>query len=243
MVFCPRYPWESDVAPVDAPCLPVATLPAAKRRGRRPAETRAVSATPPVWLYHHLTVSGPAASLAAFSQTARGAGVIPWRLDGARIEEDVFTWAVAQPPAAGHPANAFVATPHRRLSIAGCRILARQFRARVEAHHSLAVGRIGHSRACPLDLHVLLPVPDAILALGPNDPTALAWLATHWGTTDRLRQVVEWPRPGTRRRLPHGHGAVGYGFFTQGETPHAAVAALAPRWPALRFVLRPRPPD
>ena len=41
-------------------------------------------------------------------------------------------------------------------------------------------------------------------ALGPTDPAALAWLAAHWGTTDRLRQVSERP-PGTGRRLPPGH--------------------------------------
>lgn len=123
------------------------------------------------------------------------------------------------------------------------RELSDQFRARLEAHHALAVGRIGHSQACPLDLHALLPVPDAILARGPTDPAAVAWLATHWGTTDRLRQVVERPLPGTGRRLAHGPGAAGYGFYTAGETPHAAVTALAARWPALGFVLRPRPSD
>ena len=34
---------------------------------------------------------------------------------------------------------------------------------------------------------------------------------------------------------------IGYGFFTAGDTPHAAVSALAVRWPALRFALQPRP--
>jgi len=34
---------------------------------------------------------------------------------------------------------------------------------------------------------------------------------------------------------------IGYGFFTGGDTPHAAIATLAPRWPALRLVLQPRP--
>jgi hypothetical protein len=36
---------------------------------------------------------------------------------------------------------------------------------------------------------------------------------------------------------------VGYSFFTAGETPQAAIAQLGSRWPALRFVLRPRPLD
>ena len=33
------------------------------------------------------------------------------------------------------------------------------------------------------------------------------------------------------------------GVLTAGETPEAAIAGLAARWPALRFVLRPLPPD
>jgi hypothetical protein len=49
------------------------------------------------------------------------------------------------------------------------------------------------------------------------------------------------PRPG--RRLPAGHRVIGYGFFTDGAMPGAAIAHIGPRWPALRFVLRPRPPD
>lgn len=159
-----------------------------------------------------------------FAAAAGVAGVVPWQLDLARIEEDLFHLAAAQPPAL------------RRLSIAGCRILARQFRQRVEAHHAKAVGRIGASRACPFDLHTLLPIPDSILALGPTDPAALAWLAENWGT-ERLRQVflVLKPRPG--RRLPAGHAAIGYGFFASGGTPHAAIATLAARWPALSFAL------
>jgi hypothetical protein len=36
---------------------------------------------------------------------------------------------------------------------------------------------------------------------------------------------------------------IGYGFFTLGETPRAAIDAIAPRWPALRFRLVPRPAD
>jgi len=164
-----------------------------------------------------------------FAAAARGAGVIPWRLDVARIEEDVFNLAAAQPPA------------QRRLTIAGCRLLARQFRERVEAHHAKAVARVGHSRACAFDLHALLPVPATLLELGPNDPASRAWLAAHWGT-DGLRHVEEQSgRPG--RRLPAGHAAIGYGFFTEGETPPAAMSALASSWPELRFLLRPVPPD
>jgi len=84
-------------------------------------------------------------------------------------------------------------------------------------------------------------VPDGILQHGPTHPAALAWLAAHWGTRDGLRQAAA--RPGARpgRRLPRDHAVLGYGFFTSGDTPRAAVAQLAARWTPLHFVLQPRP--
>ena len=224
-----RFPWEADrPAPAAAPAPSPESAPT-KQRGRRVALAAGLAAEPG-WRFHHLTVSGPASDLAAFAGAARGSGVTPWQLDLAAIEEDVFNLAAAQP------------APPRTLTIDGCRILARQFRARVEARQAKAASLVGRSRACPFDLHALLPVPAAILQLGPTHPTSLAWLSAHWGVTDRLRQVADRPRPTTGRRLPPGHAVVGYGFFTAGETPHAAIAALSGRWPALRFVLRPRPP-
>ncbi len=223
MVFCPRFPWDPDPAP--APAVPQVD-PTPRPRGRPRRDRTAVA--PADWRYHHLTISGPADAVAAFANQARGAGVIPWRLDFDRIEEDVFNLAVAQPAAV------------RRLPVAGCRILARQFRARVEAHHATALSRIGVSRPCPFDLHALLPVPPDILSLGPADPAAQAWLVEHWGTTDRLRQVQTRAKPGPGRRLPAGHAVIGYAFFTQGDTPEAAIARLGRLWPALHFVLRPR---
>jgi hypothetical protein len=228
-----RFPWEADTpAPPAAPVRAPAPSPegaATKSRGRR-ATLAAVPVAEPGWRLHHLTVSGPASDVAAFAGAARGAGVTPWRLDFAALEEDVFHLAAAQP------------APPRTLTIAGCRILARQFRARVEARQAKAAALVGGSRACPFDLQALLPVPATILQLGPTHPTSLAWLSAHWGVTDRLRQVAERPRPTTGRRLPAGHAVVGYSFFTADETPHAAIAALGACWPALRFVLRPRPP-
>jgi hypothetical protein len=169
--------------------------------------------------------------VAGFAAAARGAGVTPWRLATDQLEEDLFLHAASRPPA------------ERQLSIAGCHILARQFRTLVEAHHARAVARVGRSQACPFDLHALLPVPVSILSLGPTHPAALAWLSEHWGITDRLRQVIERPDATTGRRLPRGNAVVGYGFFTAGETPHAATVRLAARWSVLRFVLRPRPAD
>ena len=225
-----RFPWDSEPAPVVAPLPP----PAPKKLGRRPAAvTQALrqALVAPDWRYYHLTVSGPAETLAGFAAAARGPGVIPWQLDFERIEEDIFNLAAAQPPA------------RRNLSVAGCHVLARQFRERVEARQAQAAALVGRSRACPFDLQVLLPVPDAILSLGPTHPAALSWLAGHWGITDRLRQVVERAHPSAGRRLAAGHAVIGYGFFTANEAPAPALARLVARWPALRFRLRPRPAD
>ena len=108
-----------------------------------------------------------------------GAGIIPWQLDPARIAEDVFLRLVAPPP-----------PQQRSLSLAGARILAGQLRDAAARRHDLALARVGHSRACPFDLHALLPVPGDILRRGPDDPAALAWLWEHWGTTDALRHVT-----------------------------------------------------
>jgi hypothetical protein len=229
-----QFPWDRDPVVADTPVLPETSPAPKKPRGRRPASARAVRLEPGAvldCLYHHLTISGPAEDVARFTAAARGSGVIPWRLDGAAIEEDIFVRAVSQPAS------------RRSLTVAGCRILARQFRDRFEAHHARAAALVGHSLACPFDLHVLLPVPAAILLLGPTDPAALAWLTRHWGTTDRLRQVTRRPKPGPGRRLPAGHAVIGYGFFTAGDTPRAAVDRLAADWSALQFQLTPRPPD
>jgi hypothetical protein len=224
-----RTPW--DPTP-EAPALPPAPPSPRKRLGRRPTGSRTASLeTASPWLYHHLTISGPAAAVASFAEVARGAGIVPWRLEAARLEEDIFNLAASQPSAI------------RSLTIEGCRILARQFRDRVEARAGRAASRVGRSRACPFDLHSLLPVPAAVLDLGPSHPDAQSWLAKHWGITDAPRQVSERHGAKAGRRLPAGHTVVGYSFFTAGETPHAAVAQLGSRCPALRFVLRPRPLD
>jgi len=180
------------------------------------------------WWFHHLTISGPAATVDSFAAAARGSGITPWQLDYAAIEDDIFVRAVSQPAS------------RRNLTVEGCRILARQFRERVEMRQARAAALVGQSLACPLDLHILLPVPPAILLLGPSHPTALSWLAAHWGITDRLRQVSVRDKATTGRRLPKGHSVIGYSFFTHRETPDRAIEELALRWPALRFVLQHR---
>jgi hypothetical protein len=235
-----QYPWDVPAVPAIPAPDPDPPVARPKRRGRRPASlTDAVAAhSTPNWLYHHLTISGPAEHVERFAAAARGSGITPWRLDGSEIEDTVFNLAVSQP------------VRERKLTVEGCRILARQFRDRVEARQARAAALVGRSLACPFDLQTLLPVPDVILQLGPSHPAALAWLVAHWGVTDRLRQVVErvkatTERPSTRGRgrLANGHAVIGYGFFTAGETPHAAVIRLAAQWPGLRFQLVPRPAD
>jgi hypothetical protein len=230
-----RFPWDVPVAPVVPPADPDPDAPAArpKRRGRRPAAPipAAVAQDRADWWFHHLTISGPAATVDAFTAAARGSGVTPWQLDYAAIEDDIFVRAVSQP--AGQ----------RSLTVEGCRILARQTREKVEMRQARATALVGQSLACPFDMHALLPVPKAILLLGPTHPTALSWLAAHWGITDRLRQVSLRDKAKTGRRLPAGHAVVGYSFFTHRETPQAAIDQLAARWPALRFVLQHRTLD
>jgi hypothetical protein len=237
MVF--RTPWDEAPAPEVSPELPE-TMPAPpKKRGRRPTpkpETdRGGRAGEGGWLYHHLTITGPADRVAAFADAARGSGIVPWRVDGARIEEDIFNLAASQPK------------EMRSLTIEGCRILARQFRERVEARAARAAALVGSrsasGRACPFDLHSLLPVPAAILDNELTPPKAQAWLLEHWGLSDVPRQVVVRTQATAGKRLPSGHTVLGYGFFTAGETPHTAIAVIAEAWSDLRFVLQPRPVD
>ncbi len=182
------------------------------------------------WLHHRLTVSGPAAAVTAFRAAAIGAGTLPWTLDPDGMEEDLFHTLVAPRP-----------PQRRRLSVAGARALARQLREAAEQRHALAAARISRSRACPFDLHALVPVPDAVLRLGPDHPDALAWLWAHWGTTQALRHVTEdrvaaLGRHKLRRRDP---GALHLSFWSADWTPWRALAQGAARWPALRFDVRP----
>ena len=66
---------------------------------------------------------------------------------------------------------------------------------------------------------------------------------------DRLLLVdahkkILWRYPSkTRPAPPGGFYFPDDAFFTHGGTPHAAMARLGERWPALRFVLRPRSLD
>jgi len=176
----------------------------------------------PDWLYHHLTVEGPAAAMAEFRAAAAGPGLIPWALDEERMEENWLHLLLAPPP-------------HRRtLSLEGARILAGQLREAVARQQARAAGLVGVSRACPLDLNALLPVPPELLRLGPEHPRALRWLWAEWGTTRALRHVrILPPRP---RQPP---GMLRLCFWSADWTPWPALLAMRQRWPLLRFEIRP----
>lgn len=224
-----RTPWENDSAPELSPRRPATDagddeVPK-KARGRRPrSQTLATDATD--LIYCEWLVTGPVAPLKRFAAGARGAGVIPWQLDFAAVEEDIFHLAVSQPP------------EQRGLDVHGCRLLARQFRERVEARQATAAALVGHSLACPFDLQTLLPVAPEILQLGPSHPQAIAWLRGHWGPPEGLRRVAVLPKPRPGKRLPMGHGVIGYGFFCREQPPTAALKRISAGWPELHMRLR-----
>ncbi len=183
----------------------------------------------PDWLQHRLTISGPEGKVASFRAAAAGAGIIPWRLDVDALAEDWFL-LLAVPPA----------PQLRTLSLAGARVLAGQLREAVAARQAAACARVGRSRACPFDLHALLPVPDAILRLGPDHPEALAWLWQHWGTTEALRHVAEDPDAASDpRHAAAGEAVFRVDFWSADWTPWLALLRLRAAWPALRFDIRP----
>ena len=193
----------------------------------RPQRNRRYAPRHTDWLHHHLLVAGPAGPLADFQAAARGSGTVPWRLDLDRTEEDLFLLLVAPPP-----------PQRRRLSLAGARTLAGQLREAAERRHAAAVARVGRSQACPFDLHALVPVPDDVLCWGPDHPEALAWLWVHWGTTVALRHVAAGPVL-PRRPAPDEPATLHLSFWSADWTPWRALAAVAARWPALRFDTRP----
>jgi hypothetical protein len=203
------------------------------------------------WLYHRLQISGPATDLADFRAAAAGAGTVPWQIDLDRMAEDFFHLLVAPPARAGS-----LIPPTRSLSLAGARIVADQLCAAVTRRQVLAAAQVGHSRACLFDLHALAPVPDAVLRRGPDDPAALDWLWTHWGTTQTLRHVADdateaavlrtgasdHAREGSEhaRKGPAEEAVWAVRFWSADWTPWRALAQIAARWPTLRFDARPR---
>ena len=173
----------------------------------------------PDWLQTTLTLTGPADTVAACRTAAAGAGVVPWATDYDRLEEDWFHLLIAPPP------------QRRGLSLHGARILARRLREAAWAQHEEAVSRVGASRACPFDLHALVPVPPEILRLGDDHKQALVWLWENWGTTWPLRRVEALPTP--------GEATFRVRFWSADWTPWPALARIRVRWPDLRLKARP----
>ena len=178
------------------------------------------------WLRHTLTTTGATAAVAPFETTAQGPGLIPWQLDLDRLEEDWFL-----PMAA--PGDGV-----RAISLPGARILARRLRDAVAARHQQALLRADTDRRCPFDLHRLLPVPPAILRLGPEDPRSQAWLWQHWGTTRALRHVRRIPSPADRRNRQTSQWRVE--FWSADWSPWPALVALRRAWPRLTLSLQPQ---
>ncbi len=193
-----------------------------------PLPTEVLALPHPDWLYHHLQVRGAPDEIAAFRDTVAGAGVIPWQQDLAMAAEDWFHLLVAPP-----------ALQQRSLSVAGARILAGQLRDAAEARQRLAAERAAHSRACPFDLHRLLPVPARLLRLGPDHPETRAWLWAEWGTTQALRHVVELPVLGRGQPGRRDPALFWVGFWSADWTPWRAFLTLRARWPGLRISVRP----
>ncbi len=86
-----------------------------------------------------------------------------------------------------------------------------------------------------------MPVPAAILRLGPDHPDALAWLWQHWGTTEAPRHVTPL---GSGKDSPPvflaaGEGALRFTFWAADWTPWRAFQRIRADWPVLRFDVRP----
>jgi len=225
---------ESGAAAVPEPAAGCSPSPAPRRQeaaGRVPPENRSLpgAAFPLVaWQHTHLTATGPADAIAAFRAAAAGVGVIPWPLDRDRLAEDWFDLLAELPP------------QRRSLSVPACRSLARALAGAAARRHEAACTRVGRSKACPLDLHALVPVPPEILAAGAAAPAARLWLAENWGTSLALARVEEEAAdPGEAG--PSGP-AFRVGFWSADWTPWQAFRTVAQRWPELSFALRPSYP-
>ncbi len=119
--------------------------------------------------------------------------------------------------------------PGRTISLAGAKTVAREAKEAFRNEYEEACAWVGRSKAVPLDLHQLVPVPWEVLRLGPDAPASLRWLWRAWGTTWPLRKV---------ERLPCPDGAWRGGFWSADWTPWPMVAMCRARWPAFTFQLR-----
>jgi len=173
-----------------------------------------------------MVITGPSSAMAAFLEAAAGPGNIPWEYPDLDLEEEDRVQALVQPPDGS-----------RGLDVESARVLARELREAIFDHQKKVVAAAVVSRACPFDLHSLVPVPAEILQFGPDHAASLAWLQSNWGTTRGLRHVQllagkpESVKRKTVRRTME--------FFSADWTPWAALAAIREAWPVLGFDVRP----
>lgn len=182
----------------------------------------------PDWVSNRLSVRGPADRVRAFRAAARGCGAVPWVVDCDQVEEHALALLLRAPP------------ERRGIGLEGAKALAREFRDFVrdgtEAVHAAA----GVSRACPFDLHSLVPVPWRVLRLGPDHPEALAWLWENWGTTWTPRQAQELP-VAPAERAAGTDDLARYAFWTADWAPWRALLRIRADWPDLRVAMTSTP--
>ena len=108
----------------------------------------------------------------------------------------------------------------------------------------LAVARVGHIRACPLDLHALVPVPAELSCFSaPTTRTPSAWLWQHWGTHAGAapRGAGHGHLPGHRRQSwSVGEDRLQLSFWSADWTPWRAFERIRADWPTLWFDLQPQ---
>jgi hypothetical protein len=182
------------------------------------------------WLAHRLTITGPIAAVVSFRHAAAGTGRIPWQVDYERLEEDWSLKLLAPSPVddgSFRPAG---------ISAQGARTAARQMRTALELLET-RMQAITAQQICPLDLHALAPVPQKILALGPDHPESLEWLWSNWGTTWPLRHVEDVSDPDASSCSAAGEIPASLKFVAADWTPWPVIAAIRKRWPELDFSL------
>jgi len=181
----------------------------------------------PEWLPQELTITGANEVLARFRAAASGPGIIPWVFDYDRAEEDWVLEMLTPPPS------------ERGISVEGARILARQLRELVELQDMHVAEAALGSRACPLDLNALVPIPGRILGFGPNDPEALKWLWENWGTTWPLRSVEE-ITSAEKAEAEAEKTELRYRFWSADWTPWRVLSSIKSRWPDIMFQIAVR---
>ena len=161
-------------------------------------------------------MTGPSARVTAFQELACGAAAIPWEIDLEAEEARLLAPMIADGPDA--------------------RVLARLLRDAMAYHHRRVLAQVARGGVYPLDLHRMVPLPDEILVLGPNDPRSQRWLWENWGTLRPLRQVMIVDDADRRLRRS---ARLTFDFYAADWTPWQALLRMRRDWPELVFVMRP----